>query len=68
MNYSVTLDEVASTINPSDEGNMTFGEAIQHVLDYCVEAGYDLQEAVFEAILNDGEDAFLENGSSLRLA
>ena len=67
QHYSVILDEVYSKIIPSDEGDMTFKEAVDHVLEYVTEAGYILQEAIFESILDDGEDAFLEGKSNVVL-
>lgn len=67
QHYSVILDEVSSKIIPSEDGSMTFKQAVQHVLEYVTEAGYDLQEAVFEGILRDGEDAFLEGRSNVVL-
>lgn len=65
--YSVILDEVSSKIIPSEESSMTFKQAVQHVLEYVSDAGYDLQQAIFEDILQDGEDAFLAGKNSITL-
>lgn len=67
MSYSVILDEVSSTIVPVENG-MSFKDAIQEVLEYVRDAGYDLQEAIFEGILQDGEQSFLDGKSNIRLA
>ena len=65
--YSVILDEVSSKIIPSEESSMTFKQAVQHVLEYVSDAGYDLQQAIFEDILQDGEDTFLAGKNSITL-
>lgn len=54
--YKVVLDEKSSYIEPVEAGGVSFEDAVGMILEYVREASYDLQEAVWELILADGED------------
>lgn len=56
--YKVVLDEKSSYIEPVEAGGVSFEDAVGMILEYAREASYDLQEAVWELILADGEDRF----------
>lgn len=58
--YKVVLDEKSSYIDPVESGSvgLSFEDAVGLILEYCREASYDLQEAVWELILAEGEDNF----------
>lgn len=55
MTYSVVLDSTNSYLVPSDTG-MSFTDACMEVINYAIEAGYDLQKELFETFLLSGED------------
>ena len=56
--YSVTLDESSSYLTPSQAG-FTFESACAEIIDYAKDAKYVIQEALWETILDDGEDVYL---------
>ena len=56
--YSVTLDESRSYLTPSQAG-FTFESACAEIIDYAKDAKYGFQEALWETILEDGEDVYL---------
>lgn len=56
--YKVVLDEKSSYIEPVEAGGVSFEDAVGMILEYVREASYDLQEAVWELILADGEEKF----------
>ena len=56
MTYSVVLDSSNSYLVPSDNG-MSFTDACMEVINYAIEAGYDLQQELFETFLLNGEDS-----------
>lgn len=68
MNYSVILDEKVSSIVPTEGKGMSFKEAVNEILEYVRDAGYDLQEAIFENILKEGEQSFLDGKNTVVLA
>jgi hypothetical protein len=55
--YKVVLDEKNSYIEPSETG-MSFADAVDSILEYCIEAGYDMQEGLWESVKSEGEQNF----------
>lgn len=61
--YKVVLDEKHSYIElvnselVNSEG-FSFEEAVTQIIEYARESSYDLQEAIWEMILSEGEDRF----------
>ena len=55
--YRVVLDEKNSYIEESATG-VSFEQAVNSILEYCRDASYDLQEAVWEMIQAGGEAQF----------
>ena len=56
MTYSVVLDSSSSYLVPSDNG-MSFTNACMEVINYTIEAGYSIQQELFETLLSEGEDS-----------
>lgn len=62
--YRVILDEKNSYIESVNSGEsvnssgFSFEEAVTQIIEYAREASYDLQEAIWEMILSEGEDRF----------
>jgi len=57
MGFCVILDKVCSVIEPSENnGGMTWDQAIDHIIEYCREAEYFLQEEFFEVVKNNQSD------------
>lgn len=61
--YRVVLDERNSYIEEVETG-MSFDHAVNSILEYCRDASYDLQEAIWELVQSGGEAQF----SSMPLA
>ena len=55
--YKIVLDEKNSYIEESETG-MSFDQAVANILEYCRDASYDLQEAIWELIQSEGESSF----------
>lgn len=56
MTYSVVLDSDSSYLVPSDTG-MSFTDACMEIINYAIEAGYDIQQELFEVLLAEGPDS-----------
>jgi len=55
--YKVVLDEVHSYIEKAENG-LSFEDAVNHIIEYCRDAEYTLQEDIWEVILLRGETEF----------
>lgn len=66
MKFSVVLDSVKSYIVSSEQG-MAFKEAIEHIIEYSSDSGYDLQEAYFYQVL-DNKEEYLNGTFSISLS
>lgn len=66
MKFSVVLDSIKSYIVPSENG-MTFNQAINHIIEYSNESGYELQASYFSEVLKNKDD-YLNGTFSLDLS
>lgn len=55
--YQIVFDEKNSYIVESETG-IPFDQAVAEILEYCREASYDLQVALWELIQSEGEQQY----------
>ena len=65
--YSVVLDEKHSSVIPSENAGMSFVDAVNCIIDYCIDSGYNLQADYFESIL-DHEKEYVSGNYPVILA
>ena len=56
MNYTVVLDSKNSYLIENETG-LTFNQACDFIIEYCAEAGYKLQQELWEVNKNTGSQS-----------